>query len=282
MLLNLQHYHRPGTIPEAIALLKKNPDAVAPLAGGTYFVASGARHITEVVDITHLGLSSISRDENVVRIGSTTTLQEIIDSEVTKGLAQAVLVEACRTTTVSRMRRNVSTIGGEIVAAAAASGVPVALLALDARLKIVDKQEREVTLADFYLADVQSPLRGAIITEVSIPIPGPGARAAFLRLAQITSSIPIIQMATFIEFEDDLCREARLAIGAATTRPMRVPSAEALLVGRTLDDPTIRRAADELTASINPIHDTRGTAQYRRQMSRVLTRRTLSLVVSRP
>lgn len=281
MLLNLQRYHRPTSLAEAVALLKKNPDAVAPLAGGTYLVASGSREIAEVVDITHLGLSFIRQDQAGLRIGATTTLQQVIDSEVIKDFAQGVLVRACRATTVSRMRRNVSTIGGEIVVADAASGVPVALLALDARLKVNDGHEREMPLAEFYQDNAHQPLPGAIVTEAVLPPSAPGVRAVFLNLAHIVSSIPVVQMAVVVEMIQEVCQTARLAIGAATARPTRLLSAEAVLAGRPLDDQTIQAAADVVAAAISPVSDPHASADYRRDMCRVLTRRALASVASR-
>jgi carbon-monoxide dehydrogenase medium subunit len=273
MLLNLRHYHHPTTLADALAVLKKNPDAAAPLAGGTYLVPSGAREITEVVDLTRLGLNFIRQDTQALRIGATTTLQEMIEAEVIRGLAQGLLTQACQATTVSWMRRNVTTIGGEVVAAPLSSGVPVALLALDARLKVVGDEEREMSFTDFYQAPIR--LRGAIITEIIIPMPGPGARTTFLRLAQLPSSIPIIQIAALVELEQGVCRTARIAIGAATPNPVRFPAAEARLLGHALDEQVIGAAAQEVARSINPISDTRGSAEYRRHLSRVLTTRAL-------
>jgi carbon-monoxide dehydrogenase medium subunit len=273
--LNLQQYHRPTSRKKALALLNKNPGSVVPLAGGTYLVASAARQVTEVVDITHLKLNFIRRGKGTIRVGATTTLQELADSSEFNVVGQGLLAEASRMTTVSRMRRNVSTIGGEIVVAAPSSSVPVALLAFDARIKIVGDATREILLADFYLADRQQQLHGAIITEVMLPNAKRKPRTALVRLAQIPSSIPIIQVATWVETKQGLCELARIAIDAATATPTRFPSAEALLTGRPLDDESINAAAEEVAAAIHPVSDPRGSAEYRREMSRVMTRRAL-------
>jgi carbon-monoxide dehydrogenase medium subunit len=277
MLPNLQHYHRPATLAEAVALLKKNSETVAPLAGGTYLVPSGATGITEVVDVTRLGLRFIRQEESGLRIGATTTLQELIDSDIIKSVAQGVLAQACRATTVSWMRRNASTIGGEVAMADPASGVPVALLALDARLKIVSDQERDLSLAEFYAG---AEMRGAMIAEMMIPACRAGARAVFLRLAQLPSGLPIVQVATVIELEQTVCSRSRIALGAATPKPLRAPSAEARLIGRVLNEQTIKEAAEEAAAQIDPISDTQGSAEYRRHMGRVLVRRALVSVIS--
>lgn len=281
MLPNLQHYHRPRSLAEAVTLLKKDPESVALLAGGTYLVPSGRREITEVVDIAHLGLNFITRAQDALCIGATTPLQDIMDSETVRGWARGILAEACRVTTVSRMRRNVSTIGGEIVTADPASGVPVVLLALDARVKMVDDTERDVALNEFYEDDARLRWRGGIITEIVIPEPNPTTRMAFLSLGQIPSSLPIVRLAASLDLDDQaVCRRARIALSAATAKPVRVPSAEALLIGSRLDAQAIDAVAQEVAASVNPVSDPRGSAAYRRQMSRVLARRALASIAN--
>jgi carbon-monoxide dehydrogenase medium subunit len=275
MLLNLQHYHRPTSLAEAGALLKKNPGAVALLAGGTYLVPSDAAEITEVVDITHLGLSFIEEGNDILRIGATTTLQEIIESETVRSLAQGILIEACQAATVSRMLRNASTVGGELVVAAPQAGLPVALLALDATLRVVGNQQFDIALAEFYQQDAKSWLNGALITEVAIPKTSKNYRAAFLRLAHIESSLPIAQVAVLVEIEQGVCQKARIALGAVAPKPLRVRAAEEHLEGRAIDATLIESAAEQVAASIDPISDTRGSADYRREMSRVLVRRAL-------
>ncbi|MCS6804872.1 MAG: FAD binding domain-containing protein [Acidobacteriota bacterium] len=274
MLANLQRYHRPSTLSEAITALKQTPDTTAVLAGGTHLIETGSDSITDLVDITHLGLDFIRRDASQICIGATTSLQQIIDSSVIQQVADGILATACRMTTVSRMRRNVSTIGGEVVAAAPSSGVTVALLALGARLCVVGDFEQTVSLDTFY-EEAPQPLRGAIITEVVIPSPPPQTRAAFLSLGAIASSLPIIHVGAMVALQPIGCQIARLAVGAATRKPMRLASAEALLIGHKLDEATINEAAAAAAASIDPIDDVRASATYRRQMCRVLVRRAL-------
>lgn len=274
MLTNLERYHRPKTLTEALALLKHYPDTAAVLAGGTHLIETHPDDITDIVDITHLGLTFIRRDASQLCIGATTTLQQLVDSSVVQHVADGILAKACRMTTVSRMRRNVSTIGGEVVAALPSSGVPVALLALGARISVVGEFEQTVSLDTFY-EQAPQPLRGAIITEVIIPSPPPQSRAAFLSLAAIPSSLPILQVGVMVALHPIGCQIARLAVGAATAKPMRIASAEALLIGHNLDEPTINQAAEAAAASIDPIDDVHAGAAYRRQMCRVLVRRAL-------
>lgn len=274
MLANLQRYHRPSTLSEAITALKQTPDTTAVLAGGTHLIETGSDSITDLVDITHLGLDFIRRDASQICIGATTSLQQIIDSSVIQQVADGILAKACRMTTVSRMRRNVSTIGGEVVAAVPSSGVTVALLALGARISVVGDFEQTVSLDTFY-EQAPQPLHGAIITEVVIPSPPPQTRAAFLSLGAIASSLPIIHVAAMVALQPIGCQIARLAVGAATRKPMRLASAEALLIGHQLDEATINEAAAAAAASIDPIDDVRASATYRRQMCRVLVRRAL-------
>jgi carbon-monoxide dehydrogenase medium subunit len=79
-----------------------------------------------------------------------------------------------------------------------------------------------------------------------------------------------------ISKQNDQCREARIALGAVAPTPIRVPQAEAILAGRSLTDETIHEAAERAAEAAHPISDTRGSAEYRKEIVKVLTRRTLN------
>jgi aerobic carbon-monoxide dehydrogenase medium subunit len=264
-LRNIDLYRRPATLAEALAVLQKPGTRV--LAGGTHLLTDvGDARV--LVDINKLGLSYIKRDAAGLRIGATTTLQEICSNSSTAG----IIAEAAKATTVSRQLRNVKTIAGEIVSSKPESLLSVVLLALDARLKIVDSSEKEnvLTLDRFYKG---KRAVGGIISEIEIP--SLNGNAVLERLSIIESSIPIMSVAVALGFDGRVCKHARVAVGSGVNTPHRVLFAEGQLLGRPIDETVIGEASDIVSQQIKCITDTRGSADYRKAITRVLTKRAL-------
>jgi|GEM_PF-1838075 len=265
-LRDIDGYHRPNTLAEATFALR-NP-AARVLAGGTHLLASpGDARI--LIDINKLGLNYIKQDGASLRIGSTTTLQEICSNSLTTEL----LAEAAKATTVSRQLRNAKTIGGEVVSARQESLLPVVLLALDTRLKIIDPSgsENVATLDQFYKG---RRAVGGIISEFEIP--SGSTHTALERLAIIESSIPIMSVAVALQFDGQVCNHARVAVGSGVTVPHRILFAETHLLGRPIDAAAIDEASEIVLQQIRCIADTRGSADYRKAISKVLTKRALT------
>jgi carbon-monoxide dehydrogenase medium subunit len=89
--------------------------------------------------------------------------------------------------------------------------------------------------------------------------------------------IAVVGVASFLTFskQKNLCQEARIALGAVAPTPIRVPQAEAILTGRALSEEAIEKAAEKAAEAARPISDLRGSAEYRKEIVKVLTRRTL-------
>ena len=267
-LREIDEYHRPATLAEALTKLQ-NP-AASVLAGGTHLLASpGNARI--LVDISKLGLGYIKQDGGSLKIGSTTTLQQICSNPLTVG----ILAEAAKATTVSRQLRNAKTIGGEIVSGKQESLLPIVLLALDARLKIVETgrsgKEIFVTLDQLYKG---KRTIGGIISEFEIP--AATVNSAMERLSIIESSVPIMSVVVALSFDGQICNHARVAVGSGVAVPHRVLFAETHLLGRSIDETAINETAELVSQQIKCLEDTRGSAEYRKAISKVLTKRALT------
>ena len=89
--------------------------------------------------------------------------------------------------------------------------------------------------------------------------------------------IAVVGVASFLILskQRDRCQEARIALGAVAPIPIRVPQAEAILAGKVLAEKAIEEAAERAAEGARPISDVRGSAEYRKEIVKVLTRRTL-------
>ncbi len=132
----LQHYYRPETVPEAIALLQRRDQRLAPLAGGSQLVGDlelRRKQVDGVVDLSRLGLGYMEADGVTLRIGATATLSDLAAHPQARALAAGILPRTVRGEGPLNLR-NAATAGGLIAAAAYDSEVYAALLALDAAI----------------------------------------------------------------------------------------------------------------------------------------------------
>lgn len=244
----LVRYHRPTTVPDAIALLAE-PGRVA-WAGGTTIVHDTTGEPAEVVDLQALGLAGIERDAaGSLRAGATTTLQALADDPATP----AAVREAARAELPSTLR-TLATVGGTVAAADAHSVLLATLLAFDA----------EVAFADG---------RAEPLAAVLDRVPAPDLLDPDLTVPDLI--VPDLIIA--VEFATD----GRYATASTGRTPADVPIVAA--VGRAADDgvrlalsgvaPVPVLVAPDDVDSLEPPSDFRGSSAYRRRLATVLTAR---------
>lgn len=278
MLLNLERYHRPQSLVKALALLKAGHNgSIRPIAGGTHLVPSNNQRVREVVDITHLKLNFVKNEGPRFRIGATVTLQDIIDNKKLNKSPYDILAQACQTTSVSKMIRNVSTIGGELVHASPYSDITTALLILDPELVIAVDADRmiQMPLEEFLSKDLDKALQGGILTEIRFAQFEGGIGTSFIRLSQIQSSPTIMSVAAMIHLIEGVCKKARIALGVAGPHAKRFRAIESILEGSILNERKIETASENVARYIDPFTDVRASAEYRKAVGNTLVKRAL-------
>ncbi|MCX7838475.1 MAG: FAD binding domain-containing protein [Anaerolineae bacterium] len=268
-MLNLQEIHKPTTLADALKLLQQ-PNTIA-LAGGTQLLADKRRDVRAVVDLSALGLTYIREHEGAVAIGATTTLAMLAESPILRALANGVIAQAAHRSTSSILRHQ-ATIGGTLIAEPAGI-LAVALVALDARVTIVGTDTRTMPLVEFLPARA-SLLRGALVTEITVPLTNP--RATIESVARTPSDKPIVCVVAAARIENGVARAVRIALGGVSETAWRAHAAEQTLEGQSLDTARIEEAARVAARDVSPPGDFRGSAEYRKEMARVLLRRAVS------
>ena len=266
--------YRPQALDRALAFLGEGPAAV--VAGGTdVFPALGLRPAPpRVLDLSAVaGLRGITQVNGDWRIGAGTTWTDVVRADLPP-LFDA-LKQAARQVGSIQIQ-NTGTVAGNICnASPAADGVPV-LIAMEAEVELASHRgTRRMPLSDFITGPRKTDLReGEIVTALYLPHRD-GARSAFGKLGSRTYLvISIVSAAVILWTEGRIVTGARVAVGAASPVPMRLPEAEAALVGRALSDLPGGVLADHL-AALTPIDDVRATAAYRREAALVMIRRAL-------
>jgi len=119
---------------------------------------------------------------------------------------------------------------------------------------------------------------GDLMVEVQVPLPAPRTKGIYLKYAtRGTIDLAVVGVAVVIAFEADglTCRDVRIALGAVAPTPVRARSAESILKGKKLEKGLIDRSSRAAVGETRCISDVRASAEYRREMVQVFTRRAL-------
>ncbi len=291
MLVDLTEYHRPTEMARAASLLARERPVTVPLGGATALCGGAAVGVEAVVDLGGLELDFIRAESDGLSIGAMTTLQDLVENRATRSFRSGVIAASARSS-ATRGLRNAATVGGTLAAGGLArADLPVVLLALDARVRVLglDGQERWLAMAE---CTDGLPARG-IIVEVSVPgpsrsgpgaggaepgapgLPPPPAGAAFMRVGRTVSDPSLVHVAAAVDSVPDGGCAVRLACGGVGWAPVRAVAVEAELRGSDLDDGTVRRALERDLALTPPPSDFRASSTYREAVARVLARRAI-------
>jgi CO/xanthine dehydrogenase FAD-binding subunit len=257
-LRELTEYHKPETIEDAMKLLRRTSVKTVPIAGGTSLVPSATQNVQAVVDLGALGLSYVKG----LSIGATTTLQAIVDHADLRTYADGVLTAAVLDT-ASRQTREGATLAGSIVSAAGNSPLFTALLALDARLLVrTGRGAREEEVALPYW----TPQPRALILQVTLPALTESTHVAYEKVARTPADLPIVCVAARATIDQGELRDIRLALGGVGEKPIVI----------TQPAGSIEELAQLAISTVTPADDYFASADYRREMIGVLTKRVLS------
>ena len=190
-----------------------------------------------------------------------------------------ILYQAC-SIIGSMQLRNRGTIGGNICNAAPSADSAPPLLCLGAKAIVARLGgNRIVPLDSFFQGPGQTALAtNELLVGIEVPAPPTHSSGCYLRhTPRQDMDIAVVGVASFlvISKQKNQCQEARIALGAVAPTPIRVPQAESILTGRVLTEEAIEEAAERAAEAARPISDMRGSAEYRKEIVKVLTRRTL-------
>jgi carbon-monoxide dehydrogenase medium subunit len=281
-------YLEAKTIEEASSLLAKYKDKARVIAGGTDLLVSMKRreispqHLINVKTIPNLDTISYSRKDGLM-IGALTTLAEIESSPIVR--ERFPVLSSAAHQIGSPHIRNIATIGGNLCNAAPSADMAPPLIALGATAKIKGlKGERVVTVEQFFLGPGESTLKvGEILTQIQVPTPPPHTRGVYLKLpARTAIDIAVVGVAVVVTLDGKgkTAVDARIVLGAVAPTPIRARQAEEIIKGKTIKDELIERAAQAAANESRPISDIRGSASYRKEMVRVLTKQALNQVIT--
>jgi CO/xanthine dehydrogenase FAD-binding subunit len=276
-------YCKPGSLQETLKIMAEKGAGARILAGGTDLILQikqKQKSPSLVVDVKGIGeMNRLEYTEALgLCIGAAVPLSKILSFPIV-GEKYSMLYQAC--SVIGSMQiRNRGSLGGNICNAAPSADSAPALLCLGAKVIIAsEKKTRIVNLDDFFVGPGITCLEhDELLIEIEIPNPPKQSAGCYLRhTTREEMDISVAGVAAYIELSPELKvpKEVRIAMSAVASTPLRAHSAEALLVDRPITEKTIEQAAQKTVDETKPISDVRASAEYRREIVKVLTRRAL-------
>jgi CO/xanthine dehydrogenase FAD-binding subunit len=270
-------YAQPTRLDEALDLAARYQPRI--LAGGTdVMVGAGVDLQGPVLDITRiLEIKGVEIGSSFVTIGAGVTWTELLHADLPAGFAG---LKAAAREVGSVQIQNRATIAGNLCnASPAADGVPP-LLTLDAELEIRSATgSRHIALADFITGNRRTRLAaGELVTALRVPRQSAEARSSFVKLGSRRYLVISIVSAAVLLGSDARGRveAARVAVGACSAVPVRLPAAEAALLGQSLSDRLPLQVTAAHMADLSPIDDVRASAAYRRDAALQVVREAVA------
>lgn len=281
-------FSSPATLGEALGLLAGQGSALGILGGGTDLIVQmrgGRRSVGHLVDVKMIPeLRVLAHDGGGLRLGAAVTCAELAAFAPAREYYPA-LVDGVGLIGSTQIQ-NRATVGGNLCNASPAADSISPLIVLEAVLVAVGSGgTREIAAHEFITAPGVNALgEGELLMEIRLPPPPPRSGAAYLRFTPRNEmDIAVAGAAASLTLSEDgkSCTAARVAIGAAAPTPLLVEEAGRALVGSRLEAEALEAAARAASGASRPIDDMRGTAEYRKHLAGVLTRRAIIKAAAR-
>ena len=280
MILSGMRFHSPRTAEEAVQLLSDLKGARV-LAGGTDLLVDLKQGLTDVKDVISLQdieeLKGITKERNRIRIGATSTPQEILSSSLIRQYFPA-LTEAAQSM-ASIQIRTLATIGGNITSAVPSADLPPSLIAADAAVELLcTGSSREVPLSDFFTGPRETVCRTKeLLASVFVPLPSSKTGISYQKCTlREANSLAVASVASRLTLKNGKTERAAIVLGAVAPTPVLASKASAHLQGKAPSSEVFEEAAAMAKEEGKPISDIRGSAWYRKELIHVLTRRSLT------
>jgi aerobic carbon-monoxide dehydrogenase medium subunit len=272
-------YFAPDSLDEVVSILERYGDEAKVLAGGQSLIPlMKLRFVSPraLVDLGRVGgLDQLVADEGRLRIGARVPHRTCERSDRLGARYGAIRDAAPQIS--DPIVRNVGTVGGSLAHADPQGDWGSVMLAVGAEIVARGPGgSRTIPIDGFFAGPFTTALDPTeVITEVTVPDPGPRAGGTYLKLKRRIGDFATVGVAVHLALEDGTVARAGIALTGVGASNLRAAPAEDALAGADLDDEAIAEAARLAAEAAEPRSDERGSADYKRQVVRVYTERGL-------
>jgi len=279
------NYHRPASVAEAVGLLAELGDDGRALAGGHSLIPMMKLRLATPANLVDLAgiadLKGVRSDGNDVVIGAMTTQHDLIGSDLL-----ATKIPILRETSLviaDPQVRYLGTLGGNVANGDPGNDMPAVMMCLGATYHVAGKGgERRLPARQFYQGAYITALKtGEVLSAVRIPVPTAGHGYAYEKLKRKVGDYATAAAAVVLTFKGGEVEYCSIGLTNVADTPLWAEEAARILIGSSLDAPTIKRAVTAAEAITSPASDARGPAAYRTKMAGVMLARALTRAKSR-
>jgi carbon-monoxide dehydrogenase medium subunit len=279
-------YLEPTTLPEVFSLLEQQGDGARVIAGGTSLIIWMRQRLLMPKVVIGLGripdFDTITFDpEEGLRIGAGARHRDV---ELSPAVKQhyPLLHETFRKVAQPRIR-NMGTIGGNLAGGDPLTDPGASLMALDAELTLASsKGTRTMSLEEFFVDYYQTALEpGELLTEIRVPPPQRPGWSHIKFTPRSVEDFATVGVAMTLRAKAGSCEDVRLALNSVASTIVRAKRAEDVLRGHRLTEEVFREAGEVAASEVDPMDDNRGSADYKRDLVKVLVRRAAEQALQR-
>lgn len=273
-------YVAASSVDEALSALGAGGEDAKVLAGGQSLIPLLRLRLaypTTLVDVSQVAeMRNVRDDGDAIAIGAAVTHADVIGNAVVN--EHAPLIVAAAKTVADRQVRHRGTFGGSLSHADPAGDLPAVALALDANFVIAGAggSRRTVAAKDFFLDYLQTAVQpNELLVEVRVPKLGPGWGVHYEKFNRVAQAWAVVGIAAAVRRDNGSISAARIGLTNMGPTPVRARAVEAALAGAAADAGAIAAAAGKAADGVDPPSDLGGTADYRRHLVTVLTKRAV-------
>lgn len=279
-------YQEPTTLKKAIALLDKHGEDARAIAGGTSLLIMMRQRLLMpkvVVSLARIPkFDTISYNAKTgLRIGAGARHRDV---ELAPAIKEhyPLLHETFHKVAQPRIR-NMGTIGGNLAAGDPLTDPGASLIALDAEVVLTgSKGSRTVKLDEFFIDYYQTALEpGELLSEIRVPPPARKGWSHIKFTPRSVEDFATVGVAVTLSTKDGVCNDVRVGLNSVASTIIHAKKAEAVLRGKAASEALLREMGEVAATEVDPSDDNRGSAEYKREMVRVLVRRAAQEALQR-
>ena len=278
-------YHSPGSLEEALALLEQFGDEAKILAGGHSLIPAMRFRLAmpeNLVDINGItDLDYIREEGGWLAIGALTRESALEESTLVQN--RYPLLADTAADIADPLVRNLATVGGNLAHADPANDHPATMLAYGAEIGVHGPGgARTIPIDEFFTGLFETSMApNEILTEIRIPEPGAGSGGAYLKFERKVGDYAVSAAAVQLTMEGDTCTSVRIGLTNVSPTPMRATAAEEVVTGQAISEELIEAAGQAAADQSDPSPDLRGSVEYKRDLTRVMTKRAIRKAAER-